>query len=550
LSIGDRTASRKCSASEIKTGGVVDERTQHESSVADDVKGAVAGFLLSIPFVILLIGLLYSFQHLALAWPAVGYLIAAAVALFLVRNSSNPWMRAAKGMLIPAVIGFAILSVLLIAMNWPTDAPRGDDVARIEHQVLWLAKSVPVSLTAGWPKLLILIILIAVIRFAPAAQLVSRYVGLATIVRRIAAGLALATSFSFFTNDAVLGERARTAEERVAVAISRLEQQQRDALGKYLAVRVLNEALKTVGTSDAKYVFTLLTEVKETPDLTTRGRLHLASELGRQIAAEAMMPVPSDAEPAELDRLEIRNRSRETLAAEMSRAEVTRRQPLPPREQVKAFEEMLTMASVEARRPLELLLNAFLDGILDQESSELSRQGRIYVRNVADRYVDGLLKPYIQAEASRFQYVLSRRASVFAERAGAFVERVVTSPRDVVGRTIVYLAVEKPKKLIDAAHGALYVAQESDLPAKTELLSIASAELVEAKGLLEEFGVAAALVARAPVKPHAHPDPERAISEAVKHNAERAKQIEQALSEAGRRIPIPGKKGTIGPRVK
>lgn len=132
-------------------------------------------------------------------------------------------------------------------INWPTETLRANDVAEIEHNLLWLANRVPVSLTAGWPKLLILVTLVVVVRFAPSVKLVTRYVGLSTMVRRIAAGLACATSFSFFTNDAILGARARAAELRVTIVMSQLREQQREAMGKYLAVRVVNEALRATG---------------------------------------------------------------------------------------------------------------------------------------------------------------------------------------------------------------------------------------------------------------------------------------------------------------
>lgn len=89
------------------------DSTQREFSIGDEVKGAVGGCLLSIPFIILVFGLFYCIQYLPLAWPAIGYFVATAIALLLVMKSHSLWMKAAKAMLIPAVIGFGILSVLL-----------------------------------------------------------------------------------------------------------------------------------------------------------------------------------------------------------------------------------------------------------------------------------------------------------------------------------------------------------------------------------------------------------------------------------------------------
>jgi hypothetical protein len=341
-----------------------------------------------------------------LTWPASAWLVGTTAAYLAVRRSSRPWLVAARTVLLPSALGFGLLTACLLAYNLlldPTGPSGSARVARVELQLIDLWKlSRRVSLS-GLAMVGILVLLIALARWRPVWRPVSRFLEVQRFTTGVAAMLATFTSFSFFTNTAMSGRLEDRALQRLTVVYVGLRNEEREQLGRYMAVLVVERALQRLSDAERQYLIATLRRIDTMPSLAEPAKRELARHVGARHALQltgdaagepggGQAKSPPDLATAESE--ELRRDPEGRIEARTHRAAAAGR--LMKAEMHDALNRMGGAVLGLAGEGVLGLLGAFIEPAVDLQASLVADRTKHYFEEVTDTRLEKFIEPYVE----------------------------------------------------------------------------------------------------------------------------------------------------------
>lgn len=428
------------------------------------------------------------------AFPASLYVVLSAATYFLARRHDSPWLKAAASVSLPATLGFGLLTISLIVFNWifdPLEPSATKDIASYELWLLSFARTLPVWVKLSWLKgAVLLAILVPIARRWPEWKPITRFLWLKRYGGRAVAALTVATSFSFFVDDDVLEQDRGAVVTHITMVLARSRREERDQLGKYLALRSVHEVFKSASISDPQRLFELLRNVDKADSLSVDDRATLMAHVwGGYGHGELTIPPSSaesepDADPMPYEDLgatrDAMARDPEgVLASQRKKAETAAR--MAAREEDAAVEELLHASSASATAPLKAVADALVTAMAGDVHGFLATQATEYLDKVTDNKLDDLVAPYVKQAVERLRQAMRGEGALASFR---------QSPDAVISNSIRWFATDAVEQLAarsqDEARAAR--AYSISIDEADSLLSRASEDADQAEHFADTYG--------------------------------------------------------------
>jgi hypothetical protein len=337
--------------------------------------------------------------------PAIGFFLLGLLGLLMLHEKDDPWSGAARPMIESACWALALLSLLLLVFNtWVM--PRDDATDVIRNVEVWLIRITAALKT--WTTLstalaiAILLALLLVSRYRPDLKAVSRFAAGRKQIGRVTSALAMATSFSFFTGQAIVTDAGARATEHATVVWRGAKEREDHAVAQHLAARSVEQAVASDPTKVTQHFVAAARAVSEMPELSETQRERLldysswkdatgATEYDahwRTNAASVEAPIP--AKLLENPRAVIDDQVRSATVSEArANAEVKR-----------AVNEVLKVALSAATKPYIENVSTFVEHFVEHHALALHEMVLKYGEKVADGRIDKAAEPLLERATS------------------------------------------------------------------------------------------------------------------------------------------------------
>lgn len=406
-----------------------------------------------------LVGILAGFAIVLLIfwenYPTVACFIVAAALAGLTANSKSIWLKAANSMLIPAVLGFGLISLLQLYFNWflDLDAPSSADtpIAATEYTLLAVAKTLPEWTKLGLlPTVLVLFTLMllsgALNRFKPVAH----WLWALKILGRLIGTLAIATTFSFFSSDDVLRKYVEKANTHVTLIYNKSRQRELQHLAGYLSSRATAQAVAEMPPPGRTYVLSLLKTTAAFEPID-RESLH---ELAKVLSYEHSPPKGQNFNiERETEIVAASNTPAKELLSDPKRAideqhkfEATA-EKLASDERARAIEEILNKTLALPTGRAKALAGIFFSTMMGEQEGILVKEAATYLGKVSDKYFEKLTGPTVKKVASIIQSAIYPQSSIAFEAS----KLAAGNSR----RALRFLAITRPHRMVKSALSGL-----------------------------------------------------------------------------------------------
>jgi hypothetical protein len=364
------------------------------------------------PFV-LIVACYLLYILMANSWPA-GLWCAIAVGTFIVsRRLEGPWARAAKSIAMPSALGFGVVAVCLLSFNLFLPASSVFGVASsTELFLLRLSHILPIwAKPALWQVVLVLIALAVLNRYIQSVSLVGGFVRALKLLGIGTATVAAATSFSFFTSDAVLGQMTRGAEETLTVRYLSSQERIRDTLERYLLLRTQAEILNSLPIPQRQALADIHRALLKVERRSQAAATHIATKIGTErlrreqsqsSGADNSRARPSETPPAHLLALpaspDALLRDPTAVLAAQERREATARQLTSDAEQ--ALQDAFNAAVGSGTKQVQTLAHALLDPLFEGMSLPFAPELATFVDKVSQEYIKQVVDPVVKKWAT------------------------------------------------------------------------------------------------------------------------------------------------------
>jgi hypothetical protein len=430
------------------------------------VKGCLSVFL-----GLLVLGLI--FQIFALSWPVCLPTVLFALGWFLT-FSTNPIKKAGHSLFGPIAIGLLLTSALLVLINLAS--PSADAIGQSERLLIHLdnilhswGKLTPISFTGA------MIALLGVTFWIPSVKAISRFFLFKKWVSRVAAIVGAATSFTLFTNVAVVQPRVPAIYLKVEAVYRSSKAKEQKEIDRYLSAKAIELAFKNQSI-DREYVEALFDAISAVPYMDRIDKNSLAGYVAEHIADErspssiemlsneaqsvpdgysldagiGKMPIgPADKEEVSLRREDCLELFDNQLAGEKVATQFAD-------QAVQAAKESLSYGSEQTKD----IAWAFVDRLIGEESQVVNEFARPFINKVLDAYFDKYTQPLIQKQSELIKRLLTRPGG--GASLASSVHGEVRSGLGLMGTTEASLAREAVHEAADAARAAATYAQEGD----------------------------------------------------------------------------------------
>ncbi len=434
----------------------------HTASGSDNFVGLIAIIVL----IALLAGVTVLIRN---AWPASAYLVGA-IALFLaVRRSSNPWAKAAKSLTLSATIGFGALTASLWVFNlllWNRDL--ASPVSRFELFLLRLSILLPSWTKLNWWRLvLVLCMLLIVNRAVPTLKVVTRFLWVKKIAARATAALAIVTSFSFFTDDALLGNIAGDLHGRLTVQYTASRQKERQQLARYLATRIEEEAIRDLPKDHRRYIANVIKRVSATEKLSIEAKVELVRSEGARFTERPAEPAVPDFSSDQPPAGELERTPESTIARQTRQEEAAK--DLADTEERTALQEIVGSVIGAGTGELKQLATEYLHAAFGVPASLLLVTVDRYLDQRIDTSLNAVTDPLVKKSAASLQAKIHRRQQLSGDSADEAA---------IVVREAIRGYIARARGLADDADAALARAETNSAltaPDSLDVLSVVTA---------------------------------------------------------------------------
>lgn len=400
---------------------------------------------------------------LAPAWPVSGYFLAGCVAWFFLSAAKNAWAKAAASIMGPVTIGLAIVAIILAAVNsampkrmfsldTPTEAAK--NVAKVEKLLLWLDVHLPAwTKIPAWAVIAILVVLTVVSYHLPKLSLVGKFVWLKKRAGQAVSVVAVATSFTFFSNDAVFEPLSGQKYTELVALFRESQEREQKSIAKWLAATSLRQAV----IDSPPYVHVYYREmIRMIYNLKSRDNRHAPPSRKESVLSDYVQTRPLFSERIENGSDEVLPEvaspapPKDKIASELEkqyRSEEARRAAANQAEQgVKAvLNELIGLGNDKLTGWLETFGNLLLYSELGARSKWLTK----YLSKVTEKQIEAALEPIRDQMTSDFRRVLSYGVDPKSDpRADLLKLELGLLPRKV-GRLDRLLASEKKTRALE-----------------------------------------------------------------------------------------------------
>jgi len=359
-------------------------------------KGCLNSFL-----VILAISLVV--QLGILTWPVCVPAAIAGAGWFFTGKSKKLALTAIHKLLGPVTIGLLVVAALVLSFDQISE-PAGI-VGYTERALVFADNKLPT-----WTKftplrfILTLLGLTALAYWHAQLKAVTRFFQFKSYLSRGTAILGAATSFTFFTNVAVIQPRLPAIYQKIEAVYRHSKEGQQKAVDRFLAARAVQRALATPGSSTLESCNALVSGVANAPLMDTATQrvlaaytavdLHQKAGLSGDFQEAAAASLPHESALNALDEQLVTEKAANSFADEA----------------VKAAKESINFGN----DALKEVGWSFLDGLIGEQAGQVSRLAKPLVDKILDKYFEYFAEPMIEMKAKSIQELFHRWETSFA----------------------------------------------------------------------------------------------------------------------------------------
>ena len=428
---------------------------------------------------LLVLGLIVNIAELT--WPVCLPAGIAVAGWILTIRSRNPFETAAHALLGPVAAGLVFLSALLLVFNVTSPASDTHTIHATERVLVYLDNVAPRWLVLS-PAVFVtvLIALMAVTYWLPALKLVSRFVVFKKWAARATAALGAATSFTFFSNVAVLQPKTPDIYFKIDAIYRSSRSQEEKSVGRFLAARAWSQAVSSASATDRGYVRLLIEAVATVPVMNAAGKQTLA---GYVALAKYDIGTSSGAMGGWLERPGLPPQRSLVLLDEQLKREAAAGQFAD--EVTKGMRELMSKAFALETAELRAIGWSFADTLLEAYSVKLEPLGRPYLDKVLDKYFERATEPVVATWSEQIRTGMSTNGlppSAVTARLETHAALIAMNKAETAGAI---QAARTATESVQAAKAAMKASETARADAELLRAERASSHALEAAGFAE-----------------------------------------------------------------
>jgi hypothetical protein len=363
-----------------------------------------------------------------MTWPIWLFLLGAFLLLGIVGEKTAPWAKAARSLLLPTFYALVVLFFALLFINFSPPEPSEPVIRGTERFLLRVSDALKWTRLSWLAFTVLILVLISISAWAPRWRLPSRYLFLRDALSRLAIGVGVVASFTFFTNTGVLAPQEEKINAHISALMRHSVDREQQTIGTYLAYKSLAHFADSLDSVEKDYVAALVTAVAQTPRLNDAGRQELIAYF-----ADRDYNAPSGT-PASPRSLSPEGASgRRGLAALSARRAVETRAATFAGEASRGMKELLTQSLGLASEELADLAWGYFDRIRVLEQGYFTAAATNYLGEGVESAVEGRVDRFTEQAQSR----LRSRFTAKGPATAALVRReVATVLRDLYARRL------------------------------------------------------------------------------------------------------------------
>jgi hypothetical protein len=405
---------------------------------------------------------------LRLTWPVGLPAGLAAVGWFFTVGSKQPIKSAVHAVLGPVTIGLVLVAVLLVLFN--LTSPPADVVGSAERALVYLDNWVP-----SWSKLspgafvVALACLLVLTYWMPRLKLITHFLAVNKFFSRATAALGAATSFTFFSNVAVVQPKVPAIYLKIEAVYRNSTDGKRQAVDRFMAAKAVQRALISQEPSGSDYCRFLLDSIAAIPTMDLVSKQSLAGYVAQQLYHDMKLPVNIGSQG--IDTTSLPHRSALTMLDGQLATERTASTLAD--EAAKATKELLSKILGLGNDKLESIAWSFVDKLIAEQAYAVDRLARPFIDKIVDKYFEKYTDAIVTKQAEAVRHLLEHPGSTPADT------KVVANSQ--TRSAMALMSTREAELARDAAHQALDAAETAKKAANSGDIVAADAELAKAE---------------------------------------------------------------------
>jgi hypothetical protein len=410
---------------------------------------------------------------LRLTWPVGLPAGLAGVGWFFTVGSKQPIKSAVHAVLGPVTIGLLLVAVLLLFFN--STSPPADVIGNAERALVYLDNEVP-----SWSKLspgafvVAIAGLIVLTYWMPGLKLITHFLAVNKFSSKATAALGAATSFTFFTNVAVVQPKVPSIYLKIEAAYRNSTERKHKAVDRFLAAKVVQRALITQEPSGSDYCRFLLDGIAAIPAMDMVSKQSLAGYVAQQLYHD-IKPVKIGS--PEIDTTLLPHRSALTMLD--SQLSTERAASTFADEAAKATKELFSKILGLGNDKLESIAWSFADKLIAEQADSVDQLARPFIDKIVDKYFEKYTDPIVEKQAEAVRRLFEHPGST--SEAKVVANSQTRSAMALMNTKEAELARDAAQQALDAAQTAKKAASAGDTVAVN--VELAKAERASAQAL-------------------------------------------------------------------
>lgn len=239
-----------------------------------------------------------------------------------------------------------------------------------------------------------IVCLIALTYWMPRLKLIARFAALNKFSSKATVALGAATSFTFFSNIAVVQPKAPAIYHKIEAVYRKSKEGESKAVDRFLAAKAVHRELTSQEPSEREY-YRFLLDGAAVPTMDRVSKQSLAGYVAQQLFHDMKLPVKG--EKSGIEALSLPRRSALTILDKQLAIEKTASDFAD--EAVKAAKESLNFGNDE----LKSIAWSFVDTLIQGQADAVDQLARPFIDEIIDTYFEKYTDPIVtkQAEAVR-----------------------------------------------------------------------------------------------------------------------------------------------------
>jgi hypothetical protein len=247
------------------------------------------GCLTILTLLIALMTVAFVVNLFVVTWPVGLPAALAAVGWFITRGSEKPIRSAAHAVPGPVAIGLLLTAALLLLFN--LQSTSANVVSHTEKALVYLDNGVSSwSKLSSLPFVAVIVCLVALAYWMPRLKLIAKFAALNKFSSKATIALGAATSFTFFSNVAVVQPNVPGIYRKIEAEYRNSKEGQRRAVDRFLAAKAVQRALMNSESSEREYCRLLIDGVAATPTMDLVAKQSLAGYVADQLYHDVQLP--------------------------------------------------------------------------------------------------------------------------------------------------------------------------------------------------------------------------------------------------------------------